>query len=353
MSSSPTPLRMSIGLEVLEHLGIGLYSNNPAVLSELVANAWDADARNVSISLDTESQTVTIEDDGHGMTRAEINDRFLSVGYNRRRDHGTTPTGRRAMGRKGIGKLATFSIADTVEIHTTKQGESTAFAMATEAIRACARQRQDYLPDEIPSLAPKNPGTLIRLTNLRKKLDWTEAPLRRQLARRFSVIGEHAGFSVAINGTPITVKDRDFFNKMEFIWHFGEPAPNWDYRHAPRGDAAGTLKAQVSFEVDGEQTSAVLRGFIGTVARPRQLNGVNNAIVLSARGRLVHEDLLPEYREARLYTEYVVGEVIADFLDDDDSEDIVTTRSAAGAAGRSTLPSCQGFRWKSPAADPR
>ena len=38
---------MSLSLNVLNHLGINLYSNVPAVLSEIVANSWDADAENV------------------------------------------------------------------------------------------------------------------------------------------------------------------------------------------------------------------------------------------------------------------------------------------------------------------
>jgi len=33
---------MTIDLNVLNHLGIKLYSSIPAVLSEAVANAWDA-----------------------------------------------------------------------------------------------------------------------------------------------------------------------------------------------------------------------------------------------------------------------------------------------------------------------
>ena len=45
-------LVMTISLNALEHLGINLYSNIPAVLSEIVANAWDADASMVSITLD-------------------------------------------------------------------------------------------------------------------------------------------------------------------------------------------------------------------------------------------------------------------------------------------------------------
>ena len=43
---------MSISMNVLNHLGIGLYSNIPAVLSEIVANAWDADASEVQVDID-------------------------------------------------------------------------------------------------------------------------------------------------------------------------------------------------------------------------------------------------------------------------------------------------------------
>ena len=39
--------KMSISLNMLEHLGLHLYSNTPAVLSEVIANAWDADAKQV------------------------------------------------------------------------------------------------------------------------------------------------------------------------------------------------------------------------------------------------------------------------------------------------------------------
>ena len=39
----PKKLTLDIDLNVLNHLGLYLYSNVPAVLAELIANAWDAD----------------------------------------------------------------------------------------------------------------------------------------------------------------------------------------------------------------------------------------------------------------------------------------------------------------------
>ena len=61
--------RMRLSLNVLNHLGINLYSNVAAVLSEIVANSWDADADKVSITV--KSDQVLIEDDGEGMRSEE------------------------------------------------------------------------------------------------------------------------------------------------------------------------------------------------------------------------------------------------------------------------------------------
>ena len=95
---------MSITLNVLNHLGINLYSNVPAVLSEVVANSWDADASHVNIEI--EAKSITITDDGDGMDEVDINKKYLTVGYKKRDDTKVTAIHKRpVMGRKGIGKL--------------------------------------------------------------------------------------------------------------------------------------------------------------------------------------------------------------------------------------------------------
>ena len=65
-------LTLSLDMNVLNHLGIGLYASGPAVLTELVANAWDADAHEVRIQLDVDAGRVDIADDGHGMNVESI-----------------------------------------------------------------------------------------------------------------------------------------------------------------------------------------------------------------------------------------------------------------------------------------
>ncbi len=62
---------MRLSLSVLDHLGLNLYSNIPAVISEVVANSWDADATVVTIDIDKTAGAITVTDNGIGMT-AEI-----------------------------------------------------------------------------------------------------------------------------------------------------------------------------------------------------------------------------------------------------------------------------------------
>lgn len=73
---------MTISLQTVEHLGLNLYSNTSAVISEAVANAWDADAKTVEITL--EKDCITIKDDGCGMDTDDINNKYLTVGYQKR-----------------------------------------------------------------------------------------------------------------------------------------------------------------------------------------------------------------------------------------------------------------------------
>ena len=123
---SEPKFQMSINLQVLNHLGLNLYSNTSAVLSEVVANAWDADAKEVHISIDSDS--ITIIDNGTGMDLSDINNKYLTVGYQKRSESGLSPILHRpVMGRKGIGKLSLFSIANIVKVFSRKNDEINGF----------------------------------------------------------------------------------------------------------------------------------------------------------------------------------------------------------------------------------
>lgn len=317
------PYSMTIDLNVLNHLGINLYSNNPAVLAEAVANAWDADAERVTVEIDSGGGTIVIADDGHGMTAEDINKKFLRVGRRRRDDEPRTPKfGRPVMGRKGIGKLSLFSIADTIEVQSAKDGETSGFTMSLTDIKDAIHDGTSgvYHPRPLPkgSVTVRS-GTRIVLSKLRRRLSSTEKNLRRRLARRFSVIGSEHRFSININGTPVGVEDRDYYSKLQFVWYYGR-----------RGEECANLFKNARDPKRREVES--FEGWIGTVDKPSQLTEAGddlNSIVLMARGKLIQEDVLGVTSEAGVFSKYIVGELHADHLDLDDQEDIATTNRQA------------------------
>ena len=328
---------MRINLNVLNHLGLNLYSNFPAVLSEVVANSWDADAENVDIKI--EKDRITITDDGHGMSEVDINTKYLNVGYERRKNEPvrTSKHDRPVMGRKGIGKLSLFSIANIVEIQTVKAGKKRGFVMSTAAIRAVVNQNDEssYYPDALPEshIEHDKTGTRIVLTGLKKGVSHAPNALRKRLARRFSVIGT-PDFNVTINGKPVTVTDRDYFHKVQYLWYYG--AESEKYRELcdlekPEDaiERPGTIKVGMG-EDDSETVNYDISGWLGTVRKSGDLSDRGgdenlNKIVIMVRGKLAQEDILSDFTECRLYTKYLIGEIHADFLDLDNEADIATS----------------------------
>ena len=309
---------MSLDLNVLNHLGLNLYSNTPAVLSEVIANSWDADATLVSINCNQEEDMITIIDNGCGMTLEDINRKFLCVGYQKRKNgEAVTPKyGRPVMGRKGIGKLSLLSIADTIKIYSKKNGEQNAFCLSREDIeREITSQNHVYSPSEIEFEDFENEtGTKMVIRSFKKNINRTSDFLRKRLARRFSVIGKD--FNIILNNDPITLKDRDFFGKIQFLWPIGDfdtsvlsSFPNIIIQSRLPGNVA-----------DGYHIS----GWIASAEKPSDI-GDNNKISIISRGKLAQEDILASFGEGGVYSSYIIGEIQADFLDSDDRIDISTS----------------------------
>lgn len=327
------PYVMTVDLSVLESLGINLYSNAAAVLSELVANAYDADANHVEIAWKNNDDRVVVSDDGSGMTVNELNERFLKVGYKKRSEEGTRSTvfDRPFMGRKGIGKLSVFSIARKVTVYSTKDGQSHGLVIDVGHLEEAIGKGEAYFPDpvDVPADYAKK-GTTIILDELkRKRADLTAVALRKRLARRFDVLDdkspEDGGFVIEINGKRITWADRQELKKLEFIWQFGEETL-----------PADTLPPDVTrFVIDNTLVRAGtdwrVGGWFGTAKKPTDLTEDQDAgslknIIVLARKRPIQEGIVEKLDFSRLFGNYVTGQIEADFLDlDGGYEDIATS----------------------------
>jgi len=111
-------------VDLVRMISEGTYTSFPQALKEFVSNAYDADATRVDLSLDDECSSLTIRDNGIGMTYDEFRDYFASIG--RRGAAAETRAGRTALGRPrvgrfGIGSLAVIGAADSFHVRSTKK----------------------------------------------------------------------------------------------------------------------------------------------------------------------------------------------------------------------------------------
>ena len=335
MSTAPSPqppqpkrLELRFHGRVIDHLGIQMYQSPVAAVAELVANAWDADADNVRISLPQTIQLdaeFAIADDGVGMSFAQCQDRFLVVGYNRRGDDPAAHTdrGRPVLGRKGIGKFAGFGIASRLDITTVsaENGEMTRFHLDLEAVRS-GKEYADPEPIDIDVLEYLPPddarraqhGTTVRLSGLTIKRRSSPEAFARSMARRFLMHEQVEDFKVFVDDLDISAVG-DEIGSVEFEYPRDLPPEYRDDVATRDGWGDETLP-------DGNGISWRIV-FYGKPINEEELTGV----AVFAHGKLVQRPFffnLTGGLGGQHGQAYLSGRVEASFLDEQ-TEDLVST----------------------------
>jgi hypothetical protein len=102
----------------------GLYVSPNKAIEELVANAFDAGAGRVAVFLAADfhdqGATIAVLDDGEGMDAGGLKQHWL-IGKSDKRDLAKLPLGRQQIGKFGIGKLATYVLANRLT-HVSRKG---------------------------------------------------------------------------------------------------------------------------------------------------------------------------------------------------------------------------------------
>jgi hypothetical protein len=222
-----------------------------------------------------------------------------------------------------------FAIANTIELRSVKLGskgeaEKSGFVLNASEIKEIISEEGEENTSYHPIAIDKREitierGTKIVLKDLKKGISKLETHLRKRLARRFSVIGKERNFIVLVNGREISIEDRDYFQKMQYIWIIGEDGDKFLR-------LAKNVKRdkKISGDIDSEKGYKI-NGWIGTLDEQKSIEEGNNTIVILAWGKLIHEDILKDIKEPGVYSKYLIGEIQADFLDDDNQDDIVTS----------------------------
>lgn len=186
--------RFTVDTHLFRELGELLVGRESTALIELVKNAYDADATEVTIfgdRLDHPAHgTIRITDNGIGMTPETFRRGFLRIASRIKNagDRKSLKWKRRFTGAKGVGRLAAHKLARKINVNSTPWTESDT-AVGVEGHIDWDKVEQVETLDKIPADAiAANPrlvsksalhGTTLTLTRLRKK--WTPAQRTRFL----------------------------------------------------------------------------------------------------------------------------------------------------------------------------
>jgi hypothetical protein len=125
--SQPEKLHFKTSSGIKNIVGKDLITDRFVAIFELVKNAYDAKATNVIVSFDfslsNESQTLTIRDNGSGMNRDDLENKWLYLAYSEKQE-GKSNDDRKFVGSKGIGRFSCDSLGEHLIIRTKKTGES-------------------------------------------------------------------------------------------------------------------------------------------------------------------------------------------------------------------------------------
>jgi uncharacterized protein (TIGR02391 family) len=295
-------LIMTFDPRTIEHLGVKMYSTLPPAIAELIANAYDACATEVTVKLNDNPKKIEVIDNGTGMTFEEINSNFLRIGRNRRVEEQAPPCKRLPTGKKGLGKLALFGIGKAVEIITKKSGKKISFVMDWNDIISALG---DYEPKfHIDDCAEYDTGTTIIVHELKRKTNFNQLEMAKSISKLFNFNDAEFNIKIILNNGEPTIVDRDLkFSDVEkqFEWEFPK-----------------------SFELIEEEydNEDFINGMLFTTEKP--LRPGLRGITLYANGRMVN---LPEFfgaTESSHFFSYLSGYLDVDFIDAW-SEDVIST----------------------------
>lgn len=224
LALDPKATRFTVDAQHIHRLGFELVGKQETALSELIKNAYDADATYINLDFkdfDKPGGMLIISDDGNGMTEQEIRDNWMRLSTSDKETNPVSPLyGRSRAGRKGIGRFAVERLGKQLLLETQKKDE-------TKQIRVYFDWENQYQsgklltqirnPIELFVAEPNVHGTTLSIGKLRDK--WTkndflqiwkyvlllqppfEIPLRHRASKNDSkTYAPDPGFKVHING---------------------------------------------------------------------------------------------------------------------------------------------------------
>ncbi len=256
--------------QLLDLMVHSVYSDKDSFLRELISNASDAldklrieafqnkdlDPDNtltsdlhIEIDVDTDARTLTIRDNGIGMSRAEVVDLIGTLAKSgtaelrkQLKDAKNATVSEELIGQFGIGFYSTFMVADKVELLTHKAG-------ATEAIKWESSGDGTYTIQTVEG-APQGTSVTLHLkpadaedalhdytsewklrTLVKKYSDFIAWPIRMEVEKRSEQEGEETVTSeveTLNSGKALWARSKDEVSEEEYKEFYKHVAHAWD-----------------------------------------------------------------------------------------------------------------------------
>lgn len=324
---------LNVDPRILELLGPNLYTNIYYVLAELIANAYDADAKNVYIVANKDD--IRVEDDGHGMSydNGDIKNYLNVAGVSRESEEESFSRSgqRRKMGRKGVGKLAALSVSENVDVLTVANGEKSGFVLTRHPDNG---NELTSIPEaDIAFNYVDSHGSAIVMRDPQYRLHKTLSAVKRNLLKIFPLVS--ADFRIHIirdnESEAIDDFDRNIMAELGTLMTLGE-----DF--APLSDLVPDLfperRAELVIAKNKMRVPKVLKdnqgneheynldivGWIGTYKTTRGRKAEvsdfpDNFISLFANKKMGEFNILPAVGQNKLNEVYVVGQLHVDLFE--------------------------------------
>jgi hypothetical protein len=295
--------------QTIEHLGVKMYSTLPPVLAELISNAYDADAEKVGIEFQNNPKSIVITDDGNGMSYNELNESYLVIGRNRRKnDDDTSPKKtRKVTGRKGLGKLAMFGIAQILKIESVQSHLKNGFIIDYQGM--INSPSGEYKPKDLfnkNTQCGDDDGTKITLTEIQRSSNFNIDSIAKSLASRLNFFDNNDfEINLSLNNESICI-DKQY--KMDNL----ESEFRWELDNI--------IFSNIKNFIDNH----LVTGYLASTETPISGNKDLLGVALFARGKLVNNRSFYEIQTSSSHAYgYITGEIHIDYIDD--NNDYIST----------------------------
>lgn len=223
----------SVDAGIIDRLGRELVAKQETAVSELVKNAYDADATKVDLAfVDTNKPggKLWVRDNGTGMNREELINGFMRLSSTDKIHHPISPRFKRQRaGRKGIGRFAAQRLGNRLIIRTRKEGAEKVLRVTIDWQQFQNDRDLIGIRNRIEEVAPmkdERKGTILIIQGLREP--WTKAAITRvyryilDLIQPFPLSDERkalenkqdpgfkANFYQVLNGKPLVIDEDSF-----------------------------------------------------------------------------------------------------------------------------------------------